>query len=249
MLLLAGCGGAAAGDRDGAVLRIAAAADLRFALEEVLVAYREAHPEVGVRVSYGSSGTLLSQLENEAPFDVYLSADVAYAERLAAEGLVAPDGVFTYAVGRIVVWAPDASPIDVERLGLRALLHPSVRKVAIANPEHAPYGRAAVAAMRSAGVYERVEDRLVLGENAAQAAQFVQTGAADIGVVPLSLALAPGAGGRRFEIPASAHPPIVQGGAILRWASDLETARAFVDVLLGPAGREALRRYGFEEPR
>jgi molybdate transport system substrate-binding protein len=248
MLVLAGCGGAAAGDRGGPVLRIAAAADLRFALEEVLTAYRDAHPEVGVRVSYGSSGTLFSQLENEAPFDVYLSADVSYPERLASEGLVAPEGVFTYAVGRIVVWVPDGSPIDVERLGLRALLDPAVRTVAIANPEHAPYGRAAVAAMRSAGVYGRVEDRLVLGENVAQAAQFVQTGAADIGIIPLALALAPGAGGRWSEIPADAHPPIVQGGAILRWASDPEAARAFVDVLLGPAGREALRRYGFEEP-
>lgn len=247
-VLLGACGGSVGADQGRPVLRIAAAADLRFALEELLGLYRAAHPGVVVRASYGSSGTLFAQLENEAPFDLYLSADISYPQRLAEEGLVGPEGVFTYAVGRIVVWVPDGSPIDVEGLGMRALLAPSVRTVSIANPEHAPYGRAAVAAMRSAGVYAAVKDRLVLGENAAQALQFVQSGAADVGIVPLSLVLAPGAGGRWFEIPADAHPPIVQGGAILRWASDPQAARDLVELLLGPRGREVLRRYGFEEP-
>lgn len=245
---LGACGGAAAGDRGGPVLRIAAAADLRFALEELLAVYREAHPDVEVRATYGSSGTLFAQLEHEAPFDLYLSADVSYPRRLAEEGLVAPPGAFTYAVGRIVVWVPADSSLDVERLGLRALLQPSVRAVAIANPEHAPYGRAAVAAMRWAGVDGAVEDRLVLGESAAQAAQFVQAGAADVGIIPLSLALAPGVEGRWFLVPAQAHPAIVQGGAILRWASDPGAARAFVELLLGRTGRRVLGRYGFEEP-
>lgn len=247
-LVLGACGGAAAGDRGGPVLRIAAAADLRFALEELLEVYREAHPGVEVRASYGSSGTLFAQLENGAPFDLYLSADVSYPRRLAEEGLVAPPGVFTYAVGRIVVWVPADSPLDVERLGLRALLEPSVRAVAIANPEHAPYGRAAVAAMRWAGVDGAVAGRLVLGENAAQTAQFVQAGAADVGIIPLSLALAPGAEGRWFVIPSHAHPPIVQGGAVLRRATDPEAVRDFVELLLGPTGRGVLDRYGFEEP-
>lgn len=248
-LALGACVGSAGSDRRGPDLRIAAAADLRYVMEELLEDFRRLRPGAVVSVSYGSSGTLFAQVRNQAPFDLYLSADLSYARELAEEGLAAPDGVFSYAVGRIVLWVPEDSPVDVERLGMRALLEPSVRKIAIANPEHAPYGRAAVAAMRSAGVYEQVRDRLVLGENVAQAAQFVQTGAADIGIIALALALAPGAAGRTFEIPADAHPPIVQGGAILRWARDPQAARAFVDLLLGPTGREVLRSYGFEEPR
>lgn len=233
---------------DGSILRIAAAADLRFTLPELLRAYRAAHPGVRVTVSYGSSGTLAAQLENRAPFDVYLSADLAYARRLETAGLVAPDGLFAYARGRIVVWVRQDSPLEVERLGLRVLLDPAVRKIAIANPEHAPYGRAAVAALQRAGMMERVKDRLVLGENIAQTAEYVSSGAADVGIIALSLALAPGADGRYVTIPSELHPPIVQGGAILRWASDPAAARAFVDLLLGPGGREVLARYGFEVP-
>lgn len=230
-------------------MRIAAAADLRFALEELLDLYRRDHPGVEASATYGSSGTLFSQLQNEAPFDLYLSADLSYPRALREQGLVAPDGVFPYAVGRIVVWVRDDSPIDVERLGIEALLDPSVRKIAIANPEHAPYGRAAVAALEDFGLYERVRDRSVLGENIAQTAQFVQSGSADVGIIALSLALAPDAGGRYWEIPAERHPPIEQGGAIMRWAADPDAARAFVDLMLGTEGVELLSRYGFEQPR
>lgn len=245
--LLGACAAGSAAT-DGSVLRIAAAADLRFALPEILREYRAAHPGVRVTVSYGSSGTLAAQLANRAPFDVYLSADLAYARGLESTGLVAPDGLFTYARGRIVVWVREDSPLEVERLGLRVLLDPAVRMIAIANPEHAPYGRAAVAALERAGIDERVKDRLVLGENIAQTAEYVSSGAADVGIIALSLALAPGAGGRYALIPSELHPPIVQGGAILRWASDPAAARAFVDLLLGPSGRRILARYGFEEP-
>lgn len=246
--VLAGCGGATAANRGEPALRVAAAADLRYAMKDLVDAFEAAHPGADVEVSFGSSGTLFAQLESRAPFDLYLSADVSYPERLRDDGLVAPDGVFTYAIGRIVVWVRNDSPVDVAGLGMGALVLPSVRKVAIANPEHAPYGRAAVAAMRAAGVYEQVRARLVLGENVAQAAQFVQSGAADVGIVALSLALAPGAGGRWWEIPAELHLPIRQGGAILRWAQDPAAARAFAALLGSPTGREILARYGFEEP-
>jgi molybdate transport system substrate-binding protein len=241
-----GAGGAAV--RRG-VLRVAAAADLRFALDELVGTFRRDRPGTSVRVTYGSSGTLAAQLANGAPFDLFLSADVSYPERLRAEGLVAPGDVFTYAVGRIVVWVPDRSELDVARLGAGALVAPGVRRIAIANPDHAPYGRAAVAALRSLGLYERVRDRLVHGENVAQAAQFVASGAADVGIIPLSLALAPGAGGRWWEVPADRYPPLVQGGAIMRRAADVAMARAFVALLRGPAGRAVLDRYGFREPR
>jgi molybdate transport system substrate-binding protein len=249
-LLIAGCGqGAASGSGTRPVLRIAAAADLQFALEELLELHRSDHPDVEAAATYGSSGNFFAQLQSEAPFDLYLSADLGYPRALEEKGLVAPDGVFPYAVGRIVVWVRDDSPIDVERLGIEALLDPSVRKIAIANPEHAPYGRAAVAALEDYDVYEEVSDRLVLGENISQTAQFVQSGSADIGIIALSLALAPDAGGRYWEIPAERHPPIEQGGAIMRWAADPDAARVFVDLMLGPEGSEVLSRFGFEQPR
>ncbi len=247
LLVAAALGCTGEGSATGvARLRIGAAADLRFALEEVLARFREAHPGVDAQASYGSSGTLLAQIENGAPFDVYLSADLAYAERLASAGLA--ERAFAYGVGRLVVWAPAGSGLPVERLGMRALVDPSVRAVAIANPEHAPYGRAAVAAMRSLGVYGEVRNRLVLGESVAQAMQLVESGAADVGVVALALALAPGADGRRWEVPADAHPEILQGGAVLHRAADPGLARAFVRFLLSPTGRAILERYGFEAP-
>jgi len=248
--LLASCGGEASGSQPGgeADIRIAAAADLRFALEDLIAAYGADHPDVGVVASYGSSGTFFSQLQNEAPFDLFLSADMAYPEQLEQDGLTLPDTLFGYAVGRIVVWVRDDSDIDVEDLGMEALLHPSVRKIAIADPEHAPYGRAAVAAMRSYGIYDEAQDELVLGENVSQAAQFVQAGGADIGIIALSLALAPGAEGRSWEIPPERYPTILQGGVTMRWARDPEAVQGFVTFMLGEEGREILEDYGFTMP-
>jgi molybdate transport system substrate-binding protein len=150
----------------------------------------------------------------------------------------------------VVVWVPNGSPIDVEKLGIEALLNPSIRKIAIANPEHAPYGRAAVAAMKTLGVYDKVSDKLVLGENIAQAAQFVESGAADIGLIALSLAVSPKmkSEGRYWEVPLDAYPRLEQGGVILSTSKQPELARQFRDVMVGPQGRETLRRYGFILP-
>src|SRR5205085_7290504 len=164
-------------------VRIAAAADLRFALDELTVAFERAHPAVALSVSYGSSGSFFAQLLNRAPFDVFLSADVDYPRQLAARGLTLPGGEFTYAVGHIVLWTPAGAPVDVAQSGMKVLVDPRVGHIAIANPEYAPYGRAAVAAMRTDGVYERVAAKLVFGENVSQALQFVQSRAADVGVV------------------------------------------------------------------
>ena len=220
LLVAAACGGpiAEAPARRGRV-RVAAAADLNAAFGDVILRFGASH-DVDVSVSYGSSGTFYAQLLNQAPFDLFLSADVAYPNQLAARGLTLPQSEFTYAIGRLVLWAPPASTLDVEHDGLQALTAASIAHVAIANPEHAPYGRAAVAAMQAAGVYDRVRPKLVLGENVAQAMQFAQSGAADAGIVALSLALAPNVreSGHRFEIPADSYPRLEQGGAILKWA-------------------------------
>ncbi|HYO55318.1 molybdate ABC transporter substrate-binding protein, partial [Archangium sp.] len=198
----------------------------------------------------GSSGNFLAQISNGAPFDVFLSADVAYPRELANQGLVAGD-VFLYAVGRIVVWVPKDSPLAVESLGLKALLEPAAKRIAIANPRHAPYGRAAEAALKSQGLHEAVKDKLVLGENIAQTAQFVRSGSADAGIIALALALAPAMKdqGRYWEVPLDAYPRMEQGGAILKRARAPELARQFRDHLLGAEGKALLERYGFFPPK
>lgn len=247
----------AAGGCDAAVkrvpargrVRVAAAADLNAALAD-LIARFTATRDVDVSVAYGSSGTFYAQLLSRAPFDLFLSADVAYPKRLAERGLTVPGSAFTYAIGRLVVWAPAASSVDVEQAGLRSLASRSVAHVAIANPEHAPYGRAAVAAMQQAGLYDEVRSKLVFGENVGQALQFVQSGAADAGIVALSLALAPAVKGRGkwSEIPLETYPRIEQGGVILQWAADVGAARAFRAFMLSDDGRAVLERYGFFLP-
>jgi molybdate transport system substrate-binding protein len=243
----AGCRRAA--EKPARRVRVAAAADLNAALG-ALTARFSASRGIDVSVSYGSSGTFYAQLLNQAPFDVFFSADVEYPRQLAARRLTAGGSEFTYAFGRLVVWTPSSSPLDVEHDGLQALTAPPVTHIAIANPEHAPYGRAAVAALRSAGLYDRVRPKLVFGENVAQALQFVQSGAAEAGIVALSLAMAPGmkAKGRWFEVPAAMYPRLEQGGVILQWASDVDGARALRAFVLSAEGRAILERYGFVLP-
>ena len=250
VLATAGCDRGGDQPASGRVVTVAAAADLKFALEEAVAAFKKLHPKIDVAPTYGSSGNFHSQLFNRAPFDIYFSADIEYPQKLAAAGLALPDSLFKYALGRIVVWVRKDSPIDVGRLGIESLAHPSVRKIAIANPEHAPYGRAADAAIRKLGILDRVKDRLVLGENIAQTAQFVESGAADVGIIALSLAMAPAleAKGKYWLIPAEAHPPLQQGGIIMAWAKDVEAARTFKAFVTGADGRAILRRYGFVLP-
>jgi molybdate transport system substrate-binding protein len=232
-----------------ATVRVAAAADLKFALDEVVDLVETEHPGIAVAPVYGSSGTFLQQIENGAPFDLYLSADLGYPRALVESGMAAEDDLFPYAVGRLVLWVPDGSPVDPED-GLRILTDPRVRRVSIANPEHAPYGEAAVAAMRAEGVYDEVRPRLVLGENVAQAAEFVQSGNADAGIVALSLALADPVRdeGRWQELPLELYPRLDQGGVVLAGARDVDAARTVRDALLGQAGVEILARYGFSLP-
>ncbi|MBL9002500.1 MAG: molybdate ABC transporter substrate-binding protein [Phycisphaerae bacterium] len=232
---------------------VAAAADLKFALDEVIARFHEANPGIIVTPTYGSSGNFYAQLTNRAPYDIYFSADVDFPRKLAQAGLTVKDSQFDYAIGQIVVWVRNDSPIDVQTLGIESLTHPSVRKIAIANPEHAPYGRAAEAAMKSLGIQDRVKERLVLGENIAQTAQFVEAGAADIGIIALSLALAPALSdkGRYWAVPLDSYPPLEQAGVILSWAKDIEATQRFKAFVTGTRegdGRAILKRYGFVLP-
>jgi molybdate transport system substrate-binding protein len=247
--VLAATLGCSNGKERGRVLTVAAAADLRFAFDDTVQQFERQHPDIHVEVSYGSSGKFYSQLTERAPFDLYLSADVDYPRRLADKGLGLKDSLFVYAVGHLVVWVPPDSPVDVEKRRIQALLDPAVRKVAIANPKVAPYGRAAEAALRNLKVYDQVKERLVLGENVAQAAQFVKTGAAQAGIIPLSLARAPAMqAGRYAEIPPEAYPRLEQGGIILSWAKDRQAAEALRAFVLSADGQAVLERYGFSAP-
>lgn len=245
----AGCSRVTPGDGSQAFVilkvRVAAAADLKYALDDVVDEFHKLRGSSQVEVTYGSSGSFYSQLTNRAPFDLFLSADAEYPRRLAEAGLTGTHRPFVYAYGRLVVCVRPGAPLDVEKRGLQILLDPSVRKVALANPRHAPYGRAAEAALRHRGLYEKVQAKLVYGENVAQAAQFIDAGAADAGFVAQSL-LTPSM--RYAEVPRSDYPRIEQSGTILGWARDPQAAGLFQGFLQSHQGKAVLRRHGLDVP-
>ena len=230
-------------------LSIAAAADLTFAFKEVAANFQKQNGAV-VKLSYGSSGNFFSQIRNGAPYDLFFSADISYARKLEDAGLIEPGTLYEYAIGKIVLWVPASSKLDVSK-GLSVLTDPSIRKIAIANPDHAPYGRAAKAAMEKEGIYDQVKSKIVLGENISQTAQFVQSGNADIGILALSLTLAPTLKdkGRSYEIPSADYPPIEQAAVVLKSSKDKELAKKFLASLRDPATIEIMERYGFIVPK
>lgn len=228
---------------------IAGAADLQFALAEVAARFRT---ETGleVRLSFGSSGNITRQIEQGSPVELFLSADEAFVFRLT-EGGHARDRGELYAIGRIVLFTPPGSPLRAAG-GLEAIRTAldagQIRRIAIANPEHAPYGRAAERALRAAGLWERIRPHLVLGENVAQAAQFALAGGSQGGIVAYSLVLAPAMAGRGAHqlLPDSLHEPLRQRMVLTRRAGAV--AEEFYAYMQGPAAREIMRRYGFVLP-
>ena len=227
-------------------LTIAAASDLQSALPEVIAVFEK---ETGktVRVTFGSSGNFFAQIQNGAPFDLFFSADVNYPQRLEAAGLTKKDSLYVYATGKIVVWAPKDSKLDLERRGLDALRDPAVKRIAIANPAHGPYGRAARAALEKAGVWEAVKDKIVMGENISQAMQFVESGNAQIGIIALSLALSPRMApkGHYWVVPQELYPTLEQAAVVLKSAKSSAIAEDFLTYLKGSKGREIMKRFGF----
>jgi molybdate transport system substrate-binding protein len=226
-------------------ITVAAAADLQFAMQDIAARF-EKDAGKKVKVVYGSSGNFYQQIQNGAPFDVFFSANLDYAKKLDAAGLAEPGTLYKYATGKIVLWVPSGSKVDLSQ-GLKGLTDPGVRKVSIANPEHAPYGQAAVAALQKENLYEPVKSKLVMGENISQAASFVLSGAADAGIIALSLALAPNMKdkGRYVEVPAAEYPPIEQGCVVLTSSQKKDAARAFVEYVKTPTAAEFLKNYGF----
>ena len=230
-------------------INVAAAADLSAALQEVATKY-EKRTGVAVKLSFGASGALTQQIQNGAPFDVFFSADMDYPRQLIAAGQADGATLYRYAVGQLVLWVPKDSPLDVEHKGMDVLLDPSVKKISIANPQHAPYGRAAAAALKHYGLDEKVGDRLVLGENVAQAAQFVESGNAQAGFVALAHALAPAmqGKGRYWIVPAEAYPPLDQGVVLISHSPHREDAAVFLGFVKTEEVAGLLRRYGFTSP-
>ena len=227
-------------------ITVAAAADLQSAMQDIAARFQK---ETGktVKVIYGSSGNFFQQIQNGAPFDVFFSANLDYPKKLEAAKLTEPGSYYQYARGKIVIWIPNDSKIDISA-GLQSLMAPTVKKIAIANPQHAPYGQAAVAAMQKEGVYEKVKDKLVLGENISQTASFVSSGSTDVGIVALSLALSPNMKdrGKYIEIPADDYPPIEQACVVLNSSKDKGTAREFVTFVQTAAVQGTLKKYGFD---
>lgn len=228
-------------------LTVAAAADLGPALREIAGQFDQRSGSKTALV-FGSSGNLTTQIEHGAPFDAFLSADLDYPHRLEGEGLAVLGSLTTYAFGKLALWAPKNSPLALGALEMKALTRPEVRAIAIANPEHAPYGKAAVAALRTANLYDKLKSKLVFGENVAQAAQFVVSGNAQVGIVPLSLALAPelARNGQWWALPPKLYPRIAQGGVVLRKSSKQELAQIFLAFLKSKEAGSILQRYGFD---
>jgi molybdate transport system substrate-binding protein len=230
-------------------LTVAAAADLQYAMRALIRSF-ERYSGAHVRLVLGSSGNLTTQIEHGAPFDLFFSADVDHPAKLESEKLIEPGSLVRYAVGQLVIYVPKNSTLDLEHHGLAALTGPSVRKIAIANPRFAPYGRAAVAALRHAGLYETLQPRLVLGEDVSQTTQFVVSGNAQAGLTALSLMFAPGtqSRGRYWIVPASHYPPLEQAAVIVARSSEMQLARGFLDFLKTPEGRSIFAHYGFAKP-
>jgi molybdate transport system substrate-binding protein len=237
---------AASGAAQAGKITIAAAADLKFALDEIVTVFKQANPGEEVGVIYGSSGKFHTQIQQNAPYDLYFSADIKYPQELAKKGLAA-SAVKPYAFGRIVLWS---ASLDASKMTLTSLTDPKITRIAIANPKHAPYGKRAEEALRSVGLWDKVQSKLVYGENIAHTAQFVQTGNAQAGIIALALAVNPelASKGGYWLIPDKLHQPLEQGYIITQRAADNPLAKRFADYMDGKAARAVMVKYGFGLP-
>lgn len=227
-------------------ITIAAAADLKFAMDEIVSVYKQSNAAAEIEVIYGSSGKFNTQMQQGAPFDLFFSADIAFPRELAKNGLAASE-VKPYAVGRIVLWS---TSMDASKMTLESLTDPKITHIAIANPQHAPYGKRAEEALRVSGLWGKIESKLVYGENISNTAQFVQTGNAEVGIIALSLAVNPAlsAKGGYYLIPDKLHAPLEQGFIITKRAADNALAKRFAEYMSSKPARAVMTKYGFVLP-
>ncbi len=227
-------------------ITVAAAADLKFAMDEIVTSFKQANVGDEVEVIYGSSGKFHTQIQQGAPYDLYFSADIAFPRALAKAGLAASE-VRPYAFGRIVLWS---ATMDATQMTLESLLDDKITRLAIANPRHAPYGKRAEEALRAAGLWEKVESKLVYGENIAHTAQFVQSGNAQAGIIALALAVNPELAGKGgyWLIPDKLHEPLEQGFIITKRAEGSALAKRFAGYMGSKPARAVMTKYGFVLP-
>ncbi|QJD58753.1 molybdate ABC transporter substrate-binding protein [Pseudomonas sp. gcc21] len=227
-------------------LTLAAASDLRFALEEIIQAWDAQYPQQEVRVIYGSSGRFATQIRQGAPFDLYLSADATYALALHQDGFTAGPPQ-PYAIGRIVLWSKDSR---LAEKGLEGLAVSPPKRLAIARPSHAPYGARAQEALQAIGAWTTVEPHLVYGENISGTAQMAESGAAEAAIIALSLALHPGMQrqGHYQLIDDRLHAPLLQAMVVTRRAADNANAERLARFIRAPAAQKILEKYGFAAP-
>jgi molybdate transport system substrate-binding protein len=226
-------------------MTIAAASDLRYALDDIVALYKERNPELEIEVIYGSSGKMTTQILNGAPFDVFFSADIGFPEKLYAQGFAVTEPE-VYAVGRIVIWSRN---MDASKLSLQDLTDPAIRRIAIAQPSHAPYGLRAQEALMATGIWEEVEPKLVFGENIAHTAQMAESGAADVGIIALSLALFPDLAKHGYSLIDDAlHNSLTQGYVVTSHGKENQAAHAFARYMAGDEAHEIMIRYGFIMP-
>jgi len=226
---------------------VAAAAALKFAMDSLVAVFAAKNPGITVKVVYGSSGSFFEQINNGAPFDLFFSADIDYPKKLKAANKTLSD-VKLYGIGQLVLWS---KTLDPAREQMNTLLNPAVNKIAIANPAHAPYGKRAEESLHYYKLYDKIKDKLVLGENIAQTAQYAESGAADVGIIALSLALSPTlkqSGGKYWLVPATSHQPLQQGFALLTHAKDNTGAAQFAAFFSSPTAAAILKAFGFGQP-
>jgi len=229
-------------------IRVAAASDLQGVMPEIVKAFEDQTGE-RVDVAYGSSGNFFAQIQNGAPFDLFFSADDEFPLKLIQSGRAKPRSAAVYGVGGLVLWMPANAKCDPQAEKWNCLLKPEVSKLAIANPAHAPYGRAAIAALQSAHIYEQVRAKFVFGENIAQAAQFAQSGSAQAGILACAQLRATAMrDGKRWVIPRDSYPTIRQTVVVLKAAQDKSVAENFVKFVTEGPGRQLLEQSGFQPP-
>lgn len=227
-------------------ITIAAAADLKFAMDEVVSSFKRAHPKDELEVIYGSSGKFHTQIQQGAPYDIFFSADISFPRELVKKGLAASE-VKPYAIGRITLWSTSN---DAAKMTLANLSDPKITRIAIANPKHAPYGKRAEEALKAAGIWDKIQPKLVFGENISQTAQYVLSGNAQIGIIALSLVLNPelATKGGYYLIPDKLHNPLEQGFIITKLGANKTLAKTFGDFMTSKQARSIMKKYGFVLP-
>jgi molybdate transport system substrate-binding protein len=227
-------------------IAIAAAADLKFAMDSIVTAFKAENAGVDIEVNYGLSGKFFEQISNDAPFDIFFSADVDYPNKLKEEGLTAGP-VKAYGIGQIVLWSKKTDP-NIQQM--KTLLNTDIKKIAIANPDHAPCGKRGKESLEYYKLFDAAQDKLVYGENISQTAQFVMTGAVDIGIVALSLAVSPSMknqGGKYYLIPEQSHTPLEQAYVLLKHSSGNAMVARFYNFISFPKAIRILKYFGFSQ--